>query len=78
MNRKERRRRDNFNQLQVALDNDWVKCNFLSEDVVQFRMKNKPKIDFILSESSCTNIEDNIVYRLSMKQFLKRYRRRRM
>ncbi len=78
MNRKERRKQVNYSHLQIALDNGWVKCNFLSEDIVQFRMKNKPKIDFILSESSCTNIEDNMIYQLSMKQFLKRYRRRRV
>lgn len=78
MNRKERRKLNNLNHLQIALDNGWVKCNFLSEDLVQFRMKNKPKFDFILPESSYTNVEDNTTYYLNMKQFLKQYRRRRI
>ena len=77
MNKKEERKQSNLKQLQIALDNGWVKFNRI-KDIIQFRMKDKPKIDFMLSDSSYFDIADNRVYRSSMKQFLKWYRRRRI
>ena len=74
MNKKERRKQDNLDQLQVALDNDWVKCEVI-DNIIQFRMKNKPKIDFMLLESSYINLDNNKAYRSNIKHFLKWFRR---
>lgn len=73
--KKERRKQSNLQQLQIALDNNWVKCT-INLDIVQFRLKNKPKIDFVLSKSIYVDIDTNKIYRSNMKQFLKWYRRR--
>jgi len=74
LTKKERRRRGNLQQLQIALDNNWIKCS-IDLGTVQFRSKNKPKIDFMLSESTYIDRDTNKTYRSNMKQFLKWYRR---
>jgi len=76
--RKEKRRQNNLEQLQVALDNNWVNCGaILDIEIIKFRMKGKPAIDFVLSESIYINRDTNKTYRSNMKQFLKWYRRRK-
>ena len=74
--RKEARMQSNINQLQIALDNGWVKYDRLDTNIIQFRMKGKPRIDFMLLENRFTNIDTKQVRKSNMKQFLKWYRRR--
>ena len=74
--KRERKKQSNLYQLQIASNNGWVEYNAIA-DTIQFRMKGKPAIDFVLSESIYIDRDTNKTYRSNMKKFLKWYRRRR-